>query len=206
MAHTPTTPTPAPASAPAPADASASASASAETSTALPNQGQVPEREGAARRWTVTTVNGVSVSGYLPKWAEDDPSESGVAPERLSVTLVDIAHRRAFDGIALTAFTEGRSDRAHLVNAFAPEIQCHPCPDPELPGESLVPVVNVQISPECWMTDLGPDQLLAYADQFDSLAHRIRSEVVPTLEAARADWTAHTIPHPRAGEEAKTAE
>jgi hypothetical protein len=189
---TPMTSTPA---SPVPADTSA------EASTALSDQNQKqepdqkqkqePEPDGAARRWTITTVNGITVSGYLPGWAEADPSRTGVAPERLPITLVDITHRRAFDGITLTAFTEGGTDKAHAVNAFQSEIQCHPCPDPELPDESLIPVVNIQISPECWMTDLGPDELTHLAPQLRTLADRIDGEVLPALVAARADWEAH---------------
>jgi hypothetical protein len=29
-------------------------------------------------RWTISTLNGLEVSGYLPDWAEDDPSEAHV--------------------------------------------------------------------------------------------------------------------------------
>jgi hypothetical protein len=151
----------------------------------------VPEREGAARRWTISTVNGVTVSGYLPAWADEDPSESGVSPERLSVTLVDIAHRRVFDGAVFLAFTtEGGLDGAHPVSVFQAEIQCSPCPDPTLPGEPVIPVVNIQISPECWMTDLGPDELANVAVRLRALVDRIEREVLPALIAARADWEA----------------
>ena len=31
-------------------------------------------------RWTITTESGSTMSGYLPAWAEDDPSEVALTP------------------------------------------------------------------------------------------------------------------------------
>lgn len=37
------------------------------------------------RTWTITTTAGDTVSGYLPGWAEQDPSRTGLRPERLDI-------------------------------------------------------------------------------------------------------------------------
>lgn len=164
-----------------------------KSTSAAADSASPPDTPG--RRWTIRTINGITVSGHLPGWAEDDPSQTGVDPSRLPVTLADVAHRRAFDGIPLRAFTtDGGPDHPVLLDACQPEIQCHPYPDPDLPGEPCVPVVNIQIAPECWMTDLGPTELVDLAQQLHTLADRLTNEVAPALTAARADWATHADP------------
>jgi hypothetical protein len=50
------------------------------------------------RTWSISTTGGFTLTGYLPPWADEDPSDTGVPLERLSVTLIDLAHRRPFAG------------------------------------------------------------------------------------------------------------
>jgi hypothetical protein len=105
---------------------------------------------GRLRTWTIATTNGPVVSGYLPDWAEDDPSESGVPVAGLSARLDDVWHR-------------------------APR----------------VPVVNLLIVDDYWITDLDPNGLAEVAARLRAQADRLDREVGPALVAAREDWAAH---------------
>ena len=51
-----------------------------------------------SRVWVVATTDGESVRGYLPAWAEDDPSATDVGPERLHLQLTDIQHQAHLGG------------------------------------------------------------------------------------------------------------
>lgn len=63
----------------------------------------IPEPKVAAtapvvpgRSWVIATSSGYAATGYLPGWAEGDPSESGVTLERVGVKLADMCHRAPF--------------------------------------------------------------------------------------------------------------
>src|SRR5262245_12974047 len=51
-----------------------------------------------ARTWAITTTSGHTASGYLPAWAHEDPSTTGVPPGRLPAALADITHEAPFGG------------------------------------------------------------------------------------------------------------
>ncbi|MEW1866360.1 hypothetical protein AB0399_39315 [Streptomyces sp. NPDC088194] len=144
------------------------------------------------RTWKISTTNGITAHGYLPDWAEDDPSDTGLDPENLHVTLVDVGHRCAFRGVTLTAFTrEGGARRAHEIESLHGEIACHPYSDSEAPDESVVPVVNVQVGPDCWAIGLEPVALAELAAKLRTHADYLEGDVLPRLVAAREDWAAH---------------
>ncbi|BBA99487.1 hypothetical protein RVR_6129 [Actinacidiphila reveromycinica] len=145
-----------------------------------------------ARAWKITTTNGISTSGYLPDWAEEDPSATGLDPRELHVTLADIGHRSPFHGVALNAFTrDGGTEQAHEIDAFQGEIVCHPFPDADVPDGALLPTVNVQLTPDCWLIGLGPQQLGALAAKLRAHADLLDGDVRPRLVAAREDWSVH---------------
>ncbi|CAG6392299.1 hypothetical protein SCOCK_160081 [Actinacidiphila cocklensis] len=48
--------------------------------------------------WAITTSDGAVTSGYLPAWAEDDPTEIGVPEEELPQRLAQVNHRAFFEG------------------------------------------------------------------------------------------------------------
>ncbi|WP_328914636.1 MULTISPECIES: DUF6907 domain-containing protein [unclassified Streptomyces] len=140
------------------------------------------------RTWKITTANGIAACGYLPDWAEADPSESGVDPERLHVTLADIAHRMAFRGMTLTVFTrDGGAEHPHEVDLLHGEIECHPYSDPDHPNDPRIPVANVQISPDCWMAGLEPGALAELAAKLRTHADCLEHTLLPALVAARED-------------------
>ena len=138
------------------------------------------------RTWTITTTNGLSVTGHLPDWAEDDPSKDGVTVERLSVELTDMTHEMFFNGQLLDV-VHG-SDPAEQREVLAGTITCHPCADAPDPR---IPVANIVIVDDFWLTDLDPTGLAAIAARLRAQADHLDNEIRPTLIAARNDWTDH---------------
>lgn len=148
-----------------------------------------PKKPGAT--WTVTTSNEVKVGGYLPGWADEDPSESDLDPKLLEICLADLVHYRSFDGQTVTVDTgqSGAEDGRYRGPAeiLHGGIYCHPHSDN--PAER-VPVVNVEIleGSDDWMENLDPDGIADLAAKLRAQADRLDNEVRPTLIAARADW------------------
>jgi hypothetical protein len=60
--------------------------------------------------WTITAVDGTTAFGFLPSWAEDDPSETGVPLELFPVHLAHITHRTFHDGLMLHMLTPNSPD------------------------------------------------------------------------------------------------
>lgn len=144
-----------------------------------------------ARRWMITTTDGESRAGYLPTWATHDPSEQGVSPEELAVRLADINHHVGFPGQILRVYSPANPDgQPTPVEVLHASIDCNPhAPDPEL----RIPVANLHLAGEYWLTDLGPEELVHLAKGLRTLADRLADDVVPILAAARDDWHAHHL-------------
>jgi hypothetical protein len=77
-------------------------------------------------RWTITAVDGTVTSGYLPAWAEDDPSEAGVPVELLPERLARIGHRSFFEGRMMGLATPGTRGRPEEEAVFEGSIDCVP--------------------------------------------------------------------------------
>ncbi|MFC4030743.1 DUF6907 domain-containing protein [Streptomyces polygonati] len=138
--------------------------------------------------WTITTTAGFAASGYLPEWAEDDPTEVGVSLDLLPVWLVDINHRNSFEGAMMPLTSTDRRDEAEDDAVFEGSIDCNPYDaDPRL----RVPVVNIQVCTGRRIVGLDPEELAEIAVQLRAQADRLHDEVLPTLIAAREDWAAH---------------
>ncbi|WUH19538.1 hypothetical protein OG370_19060 [Streptomyces sp. NBC_00448] len=63
---------------------------------------------------------------------------------------------------------------------------------------SCVPVVNLRLTDDCWITDLTPDALAALAAQLRAQAYRLDREIRPALITARSDWAEWTGQSPDA--------
>jgi anti-sigma regulatory factor (Ser/Thr protein kinase) len=138
--------------------------------------------------WTITTVNGVQTSGYLPAWAEDDPSEVGVPLEMLGVRLADVSHRSFFEGQIIDVVAPDAHGKAEEEAVFEASIDCTPyAEDPE----PRVPVVDIHAYPEHWILGLDPAGVTEVAAKLRAQADRLDHEVRPALIAAREDWAAH---------------
>jgi hypothetical protein len=137
---------------------------------------------------TITTDSGSTTSGYLPAWAEDDPTEADVPLDQLPERLAGINHRNFFEGpmVPLTApdVWEGVEEDA----VFEGRIDCNPYdPDPGL----RVPVVNLQVCVGRWILGLDPLGVAEVAAKLRAHADFLDAKVRPALNAAREDWAAH---------------
>jgi len=138
--------------------------------------------------WTMTTTAGFTTTGYLPDWAEDDPSETAVPLDLLPSRLAGINHRTFFEGTMMPLTSTEAKDDAEEDAIFEGSIDCNPYdPDPRL----RLPVVNIQVCLGHRILCLGPQELADIASQLRAQADRLHDEVLPALIAAREDWAAH---------------
>lgn len=145
----------------------------------------------SSRTWIISTTNGETMSGYLPAWAEEDPSKSDVAPDQLAVELSDITHEAAFGGQFMRV-CPGAQDPGVDTAMLIALMQCIPFVGDDT--ETRLPLVNVQVVDDLWITDLDPSGVLEVAEKFRSFADLLVDTVAPSLSAARAEWTEHVLP------------
>jgi hypothetical protein len=141
----------------------------------------------AARTWTITTTNGVSVSGHLPKWAQSDPSEQNVPADRLELRLDDLRHCRYFDGQRVEVDLQERDGRYKGPTAIlCPQMDVEPFADD--PAERI-PTVTIEIieGSDNWIPRLDEDGVADVAAKLRAQADRL-DQVAADLAAARADW------------------
>ncbi|WP_328911758.1 MULTISPECIES: hypothetical protein [unclassified Streptomyces] len=117
-----------------------------------PSVSPPPAPIDAGRTWTITTDEGLSVTGHLPTWAEDDPSESGVPLDRLGAVLGDINHHRDTSGQLLRVRSSPGAfgSTNEKVPVFCGSIDC----DPYTPTSALPPSTPTA-SPN-WPQPSGP--------------------------------------------------
>ncbi|WP_435131442.1 DUF6907 domain-containing protein [Actinacidiphila sp. bgisy144] len=157
---------------------------------AVPSPAALPAEPDATtsstRQWVITTTTGEQVSGYLPSWATEDPSEADVSSEELAVRLADVCHYREFPGQVLRAYSPGNTtDEPEELEVMSSSITCTPyAPAPEL----AVPVATVR---EYWMTDLDPTGVAHLVAGLRAVADRLDGVVIPQLNDIRAEWAAH---------------
>jgi hypothetical protein len=175
---------------------------SSSAPTATPTQPSVQPRPWSTPgQWTITTDTGLTVSGHLPEWAEDDPSENGVPLSLLPVRLAGVSHRTLFEGQMVSLVTPELNAEPEEDAILEGSIECNPFdPDPELRR----PHFTLQVCVGYWIRGLGPDDLTRVIAQLRSQADLLEQEVHPALIAARDDWAAHETPRsPRCAETAK---
>jgi hypothetical protein len=127
-------------------------------------------------------------SGYLPAWAEDDPTEAGVPADELHSRLTQINHRSCFDGPMVPILAPDLWDGVEEDAVFEGSIDCNPYDeDPRL----RAPVVNLQVCVGRWISALDPQGLAEIASKLRAHADLLDHKVRPALIAARADWAAH---------------
>jgi hypothetical protein len=138
----------------------------------------------STRTWVVTTSSGEAVSGYLPGWAEHDPSTMDVAMGRLPAVLADITHHADLGGLIMPVARA--QEPAQNAPVLAVSIQCKPFPED---GDPHIPVVNVQVTDDFWISDLDPAAVTDLGQRLRTLGERLVTTVAPTLATARTDWT-----------------
>ena len=144
--------------------------------------------KSASRAWAISTTNGETMTGYLPTWAQDDPSKSGVAPDQLAVELSGITHEATFGGQFMRV-CPGAEDPGEDTAVLIALIQCAPFAGDGT--EARPPLVNVQVLDDFWIMNLDPSGVLEVAATFRSFADLLVNTVAPSLSAAHAEWTEH---------------
>ncbi|WP_411158295.1 DUF6907 domain-containing protein [Streptomyces sp. CBMA29] len=137
------------------------------------------------RTWTIASTDGYTATGYLPAWADDDPSASGVSLARLVVLLGDMCHQAHFSGQWMRVVRAREAGEESAV--FSGTIDCTPyAEDPA----GRLPVANVWIVDDYWVNGLDPTGLAEFAARLRVQADYLDGEVRPLLAAARSEWTA----------------
>ncbi|MFJ5608355.1 ATP-binding protein [Streptomyces sp. NPDC093221] len=150
--------------------------------------GRRPAPWTAPGTWTIATEGGAVVSGYLPEWAEDDPTEVGVPPDLLPSLLAQINHRSLFEGPMLPLAAPDVWDGVEEDAVFEGSIDCDPYDeDPRL----RMPVVNLHVAVGRWIPALDPQGLAEVTAKLRAHADFLDTKVRPALIAAREDWAAH---------------
>ncbi len=141
----------------------------------------------AAKRWTITTVNDVRVSGHLPAWAEKDPSQDDVPADRLQLRLVDLTHTRDYGGPTVRVdgpFGEGGKHEIDEDTLCRAQIWCAPH---SLDPEQRVPYAIVTVLEDCVIGGLDPAGVADLAAKLHAQA-AVLDQVAVDLAEARADW------------------
>ncbi|MFI1092184.1 ATP-binding protein [Streptomyces sp. NPDC020917] len=141
---------------------------------------------------TITTGSGSATSGYLPAWAEDDPTEANVPLDQLPERLAGINHRNYFEGPMMPLTDPDVWEGVEEDVVFEGSIDCNPY-DPD--SGLRVPVVNLQVCVGRWILGLDPLGVAEIAAKLRAHADLLDEKVRPALIAAREDWIAH---HPSA--------
>jgi hypothetical protein len=168
------------------------------SATGQPVASTPPDPEPTRPTWTIATTHDLAVTGYLPAWADDDPSTTQVPLGLLHVRLADICHRAVFEGLPLQVRSppsHGEAGQLAQEQVLWGTIDCTPyAEDPE----PRIPVVNLAVIEDYWINHLDPDELTEIATALRIQADRLDHEVRPALIAARTDWTQHhPAPVPR---------
>lgn len=157
-------------------------------SSVRPARREQPPPWSTPGTWAITTTDNAVTSGYLPAWAEDDPTEMAVEPEELPQRLGMVNHRAFFEGPTMPVTAPDLWDGVEEDSVFEGSIDCNPYdPDPRL----RVPVVNLQVSVGRWILGLDPNGLADTAATLRAHADLLDHKVRPALIAARDDWAAH---------------
>ncbi|MFI0894854.1 DUF6907 domain-containing protein [Streptomyces sp. NPDC020983] len=145
-------------------------------------------RPGARRgRGRFTTTDGTVNEGYLPDWAEDDPTEVDVPPDELAQRLALVNHRTFFEGPLMPVTAPDLWDGPQDEPVLEGSIDCNPHdPDPR----KRIPVANLQLAEGRWILGLDPHQLTEIAAKLREHADLLDQKIRPALVAARDDWAA----------------
>lgn len=149
------------------------------------------EARPSARIWTLRTVNGVTITGYLPAWSQNDPTEDNVPGDRLEMRLDDFKHARYYESdLVAKADLNDRGERSIGETAMlCPQIQCAPFhEDPA----NRVPTVSVELIEgyDHWIEGLDPQGVADLAAKLRTQA-ALLDQVASDLAAAREDWDAN---------------
>lgn len=143
-----------------------------------------------ARQWTITTANGFTARGYLPKWADADPSAASIPADQLELHLADLTHHCGFGGMGVEAHVYSSTPSYEgTVRVLCPQMVCDPySSDPA----RRVPTVTVELveGGGDWIENLDPVQVCELADKLRAHADAL-DDMAAHLQDAREDWAKH---------------
>lgn len=148
----------------------------------------------SGRTWSIVTTTGERVSGFLPAWAEDDPSRTGVDPGRLHIALSDVTHETFFGG-QFVPVCQGAQEEGEDSAVLSAVMRCRPFATDDRTSVTA-PLVSIQLVDDFWIRDLDPPGVIEAAGQFRGFADLLLTTVAPALTAARTDWTEQLRPVP----------
>ncbi|WP_435178725.1 DUF6907 domain-containing protein [Actinacidiphila sp. bgisy145] len=153
-----------------------------------------PPPEQAPRTWTVTTVEGITLTGQHPDWSMDDPSQTGMTLDQAVHYLRGYAHYTmlpvdpVLPPATLDTDINGTRYRESTSVMFAAQIACHPyAPQPH----ERVPTASLTVVDAWDFEGLTPTDLARFATQIRTQADYFENTVLPGLITAREDWAAH---------------
>ncbi|WP_435178875.1 DUF6907 domain-containing protein [Actinacidiphila sp. bgisy145] len=162
-----------------------------------------PEREStmtpqppqhAPGTWTISTTEGITLTGHQPDWSMDNPSRTGITLDQAVGHLREHAHYAmlpvdpVLPPATLDLEINGTRYRESTNLMFASQIACHPYA--ENPHQR-VPTASLTIVEEWDFEGLAPTDLARFATQIRTQADYFETTVLPALTTAREDWTAH---------------
>lgn len=149
----------------------------------------LPQSAALNAQWTISTTNGISISGYRPGWDQSiDPSEQNVDDGYLADRLDSVFHRQWFPGQITDANlgdSTGHSIGRHAI--LCPQIGVDPFSDDPAKREPTVSVELVE-GYDDWIEGLDADGVAALAAKFHAAGDQLLNQVLPALVAAREDW------------------
>lgn len=144
------------------------------------------------RAWTLTTNNGVRAHGYLPQWADHDPSEDNLSFSQLRLRATDVTHTKYFPGQPMTVNAPDEGGREiYEEEVFRPQISCRPSDDD--PAEQM-PHATVTVVEDHIIEHLDPQGVTDLATKLRAQASRL-DQVSRELAVARADWATKVQAH-----------
>jgi hypothetical protein len=144
--------------------------------------------ERRVRRWTITTTDGQKLSGPLGSWAEEDPSRTDVPPDALARRLEDLTLYAAFPGapqitVQSKAFEDWETPVEYPV--LRASLDCYPY---EEDPARRVPLLNIELAPECAVIDLDPDRLAVFLAAMRAQLDLLEQVAGKALVEAREEW------------------
>lgn len=165
-----------------------------------------PPAEHAPCTWTITTVEGINLTGHQPDWSEDNPSQTGITLDQAIDYLRGYADYTmlpvdpVLPPATLDIDINGTRYRESTSAMFTAQIACHPyAPQPH----ERVPTASLTIIDAWDFEGLAPADLTRFATQIRTQADYFENTVLPELITARNDWTTH---HPTPADNENKAE
>jgi hypothetical protein len=143
--------------------------------------------ERRVRRWTITTTDGQKRSGPLGSWVEEDPSEADVPPGSLARRLEDLTLWAAFPGASIAVQSKAFEDWETPVEypVMRASLDCYPY---EEDSARRVPLLNIELAPECSVIDLDPARLAVFLAAMRTQLDVLEQVAGKALVDAREEW------------------